>query len=103
RVLEGEHIRNTALKFRLRSIIQKFHTYSTYWNRTMREIENGTYRRHKQRAQRRAERRNAQAARFDLMREQAEDTEEETEEQHQVREQKKQEVASAADEFLASL
>ena len=45
RHIENLQIRNTALKFKLRSAIQKFNTYSTYWNRTMREIEDGKYKR----------------------------------------------------------
>lgn len=36
---------NTALKFRLDTLVQKFTVLVGYWNRTMREIEAGTYRR----------------------------------------------------------
>jgi hypothetical protein len=36
---------NTALKFRLDTLVQKVTVLSAYWNRTMREIEAGTYRR----------------------------------------------------------
>jgi hypothetical protein len=36
---------NTALKFRLDTLVQKFTVLAAYWNRTMREIEAGTYRR----------------------------------------------------------
>lgn len=36
---------NTALKFRLDTLVQKFTVLTAYWNRTMREIEAGTYRR----------------------------------------------------------
>lgn len=36
---------NTALKFRLDTLVQKFTVLGTYWTRTMREIETGTYRR----------------------------------------------------------
>ena len=36
---------NTAVKFRLDTLVQKFTVLSAYWNRTMREIEAGTYRR----------------------------------------------------------
>src|SRR5262249_3871778 len=36
-------IRNTALRYRFHALNQKFGAYTTYWNRTMREIENGTY------------------------------------------------------------
>lgn len=37
--------RNTALKFRLNSLRQRFVTYQTYWNRVARQIEEGTYQR----------------------------------------------------------
>jgi hypothetical protein len=36
-------IRNTALRYRFHALNQKFGAYTTYWSRTMREIENGTY------------------------------------------------------------
>jgi hypothetical protein len=36
-------IRNTAQRYRFYAVNQKFGAYVTYWNRTMREIENGTY------------------------------------------------------------
>ena len=52
RALEQLNIRNTALRFRLRTTMQKFTSYSTYWNRTLREIEDGTYKRHIDRARR---------------------------------------------------
>lgn len=60
RELEQVKIRNTSIKFKLNSAIQKFNAYSAYWNRTLREIEDGVYVRHKQRAQRRREERQAQ-------------------------------------------
>jgi len=50
-------IRQTALKFRLRSLSQRFNTYNMYWNRIMRQIEAGTYTRDVQRGKRREERR----------------------------------------------
>ena len=52
RELENAKIRNTAVKFKVRTLIQKFTSYSTYWNRTLREIEDGTYKRHIDRAKR---------------------------------------------------
>ncbi|MEM1347294.1 MAG: MXAN_5187 C-terminal domain-containing protein [Myxococcota bacterium] len=55
-------IRQTALKFRLRSLSQRFNTYNSYWNRIMRQIEAGTYVRDVQRGKRREQRR---AARVD--------------------------------------
>jgi len=37
-------IRNAALRFRFQSLSQKWTLMTTYWNRTLREIEAGTYR-----------------------------------------------------------
>jgi hypothetical protein len=39
------HIRNTGQRFRFHSLQQKWNIYVTLWNRTLREIEAGTYRR----------------------------------------------------------
>lgn len=36
---------NTALRFRFQNLIQRFTQLGGHWNRTMREIEAGTYRR----------------------------------------------------------
>lgn len=44
-LLRREHIKNTALRFRMQMQIQKYNTQSTYWNRVCRQIENGTYNR----------------------------------------------------------
>lgn len=52
-VLRKEQIRNTALRFRFQMVIQRYNTYQTHWQRICREIENGTYKRHMMRAQRR--------------------------------------------------
>ncbi len=52
-VLRREQIRNTALRYRFQMVLQKFNTYQTHWLRICREIENGTYKRHMIRAQRR--------------------------------------------------
>jgi hypothetical protein len=54
-VLRKEQIRNTALRFRFQMIIQRYNTYQTHWQRICREIENGTYKRHVLRANRRFE------------------------------------------------
>jgi hypothetical protein len=51
-VLKREQIRNTARRFKLQTIIQRYNTFQQYWMRIMREIENGTYRRHVLRAER---------------------------------------------------
>lgn len=36
-------IRNTAQRYRLATVTQKFSSYNTYWKRTLREIEQGRY------------------------------------------------------------
>jgi hypothetical protein len=51
--LRKEQIRNTALRFRFQTVLQRYNTYQTHWQRICREIENGTYKRHLIRAQRR--------------------------------------------------
>jgi hypothetical protein len=43
RKLTQTHISNTGLRFRFTTLSQKFASYNTYWKRTMRQIENGTY------------------------------------------------------------
>ncbi len=62
RVLEGIQMRNTAAKFRLRQMIQKFQSYRAYWLRTSRQIEDGTYRKHVQKLKTRVAREEAAAA-----------------------------------------
>lgn len=52
-VLRKENIRNTAQRFKLNVITQKFNTYAMYWGRICRQIEEGTYKRHVQRAKKR--------------------------------------------------
>src|SRR6516162_425781 len=44
--LQQQYIRNTGLRFRFHTMLQKWNIYTTYWNRTLREIELGTYTRH---------------------------------------------------------
>ena len=56
RLFEKLNVTNSTNKFRIRTLTQKFTTYSTYWNRTLREIEDGTYKRHVAKAQREQER-----------------------------------------------
>ena len=53
--LQQSYIRNTGLRFKFNTMLQKWSSYTTYWNRTLREIENGTYVRHLQKAARAAE------------------------------------------------
>ena len=50
--LRREQIRNTAKRFKLQMTIQRYNTFQMYWQRIMREIENGTYKRHVLRAER---------------------------------------------------
>lgn len=50
--MQQEHIAKATLRFRFQSLLQKWVLFTTYWNRTMREIEAGTYRRDVARAQR---------------------------------------------------
>lgn len=45
--------RNTALRFRFQTLIQRYTTLQTYWRRVGRQIEEGTYRRDLLRARRR--------------------------------------------------
>jgi hypothetical protein len=42
--MQQAQIRNAALRFRFQSLSQKWTLMITYWNRTLREIEGGTYR-----------------------------------------------------------
>jgi hypothetical protein len=57
RELEQLPMIKTSLKFRFRSLVQRFNSYKTYWNRTERQIEEGTYHRDVARARARIERR----------------------------------------------
>ena len=50
-LLRKAQIRNTARKFKLQTLRQRHSTLSQHWRKTCRQIENGTYRRHVQRAQ----------------------------------------------------
>ncbi len=50
--LQQVPIGNASLRFRFQALSQKWVLHTTYWNRTMREIEAGTYRRDVARAQR---------------------------------------------------
>jgi hypothetical protein len=57
RRLQSTQTRNTALKFRLNSLNQRFLSYQNYWNRIVRQIEAGTYKRDLARVQRGLKRR----------------------------------------------
>src|SRR5690606_25322840 len=54
RALRQSPPRNTALRFRQQTILQRLVTLSTYWDRVAREIEEGRFRRGIERARRRA-------------------------------------------------
>ena len=45
RDLSQLNIRNTGLRYRMATLQQKFGSYNTYWRRTLRQIESGTYHR----------------------------------------------------------
>jgi hypothetical protein len=45
-MLRRERINNTARRFKLQTLIQRYNTFQQYWQRICREIEAGTYRRH---------------------------------------------------------
>ncbi|MCY1073405.1 MXAN_5187 C-terminal domain-containing protein [Archangium lansingense] len=53
--LKASFVRNTAAKFRVQAIATKFATYERLWQRTMQEIENGTYKRDVAKAKRRTQ------------------------------------------------
>jgi hypothetical protein len=44
-VLRREQIRNTGLRFKLQQVVSRYNTFGMYWQRILREIENGTYKR----------------------------------------------------------
>ena len=52
-MLRKEKIRNTALRFRFQTQVQKYNTQSNYWRRVCRQIEEGTYHRDVMRAKER--------------------------------------------------
>ncbi len=51
-ILRKEQIRNTAVRFRFQMILQRYNTYQTHWQRICRQIEEGTYKRHRLMAER---------------------------------------------------
>ncbi|MBA3456785.1 MAG: hypothetical protein H0T42_27095, partial [Deltaproteobacteria bacterium] len=54
RDLQQMSIRNTGLRYRFATLQQKFGSYNSYWRRTLRQIENGTYIRNLQKISRQA-------------------------------------------------
>ena len=99
RDLEQLKIKNTAIKFKLRTVVQKFTSYSTYWNRTLREIEDGTYKRHVDKAKREAERLRKESAQKSTARQHSAPA---TNDNRSSQISSKA-VADEADDFLASL
>ncbi len=65
--LAGRFIRNTGAKFRRDSLKSKFLSYSRYWDRILKQIEEGTYKGHRVKAElherERLEKEQAKAAR----------------------------------------
>jgi len=55
-LLQQIQIRNTGLRFKFNTMLQKWNIYVTHWNRILREIDAGTYVRHLAKAARAAER-----------------------------------------------
>ena len=53
-------VRNTAQRYRLVTLQQKYGAYNAYWRRTLRQIENGTYARNLQKISREAARTGAE-------------------------------------------
>lgn len=45
-ILRRTKLRNTARRFRLQLLVQRYNTFQQYWLRICRQIENGTYTRH---------------------------------------------------------
>jgi len=45
------HIQNTALRFQVNSLRAKLNSYRRHWDRSMQQIEDGTYRKHHKRLQ----------------------------------------------------
>ncbi len=69
-LLRREKIRNTGIRFRFQTICQRYNTFQSFWARICREIENGTYKRHVQKAQAKfaeaAKAKKAEEAAYDL-------------------------------------
>jgi hypothetical protein len=52
-LLRRTKLRNTARRFRMQLLVQRYNTFQQYWMRICRQIENGTYIRHVLRAEKR--------------------------------------------------
>jgi hypothetical protein len=62
RTLKTTYVKNTALKFRLHTLFAKLISFERMWDRTLREIEDGTYHRDLFKAKLHANREERQAA-----------------------------------------
>ncbi len=51
--LRKARFQNTAKRFKFQTLVQKYNTMQQHWNKTCREIEEGKYRRHRLKAERR--------------------------------------------------
>ena len=54
------HIQNTTHKFRYSALVQRFNVHLAYWMRTVRQIEEGTYKRHRFKALERSKKRSGE-------------------------------------------
>ena len=52
-ILRKEQIKNTGLRFRFQQIVARYNTFTSYWMRIARQIEEGRYKRDVLRATRR--------------------------------------------------
>lgn len=48
--LRRQRLQNTATRYKFQMLVQRLNTYQQYWNRILRQIENGTYKRDLKRA-----------------------------------------------------
>ena len=53
REIGNYHIQSSAPKFRYTALVQRFNVHRAYWARNVREIEEGTYKRHRFKVERR--------------------------------------------------
>lgn len=68
RRVQTSQTKNTAIRFRLNSLNQRFLSYQNYWNRIVREIEAGTYHRDLARVERDMKRRGIDMTGFSKLR-----------------------------------
>ena len=68
RLLDSQQIRNTGIRYRFRNLVQRYQVYRTYWSRTLRAIENGTYTRDLARVRRKLARDGVDVGKLEKMR-----------------------------------